>query len=158
MSKPPAGRPAGVPQPYRRAGSRKWQVKVKVPLAAGGPGQIAKSLGTTDYAEAMRRAPVVVAQIRREIEGRRRNADGTRKDQKGDLTVEQREAAAWWAQHRVPDPVREGRFTIPEHLEASWEGQLETLLGPTLPPEPGDQEERHDPQRESGRPLPGLSP
>lgn len=149
MPKPPAGRPAGVPKPYRRAGSQKWQVKVKVPLAAGGPGQIARSLETADYAEALRRAPVVVAQIRREIESRRRNADGTRKDQKGDLTEEQRKAAAWWAEHRLPDPTRDGRFTIPDHLEPQWEADVARVLGDPLPAEPGQDEERFDPAREA---------
>lgn len=129
MQKPPAGRPAGVPKPYRRSSSRKWQIKVKVPKGAGGPGQVARSLETTDYAEALRRAPLVVAAIRREIEGRRRNVDGTRKDLKGTPTDKQRKLEAWWAAHRLPHPTATGRFIIPDQLEAQWEADLGGLLG-----------------------------
>jgi integrase len=146
MPKPPAGRPAGVPKPYLRAGSRKYQIKLKVPKAAGGPGQIARSLETDDYAEALRRAPLVAADIRREIEGRRRNADGSRKDHPGDLDAEQRRAAEWWARMRVPHPVEPARFVIPDELEAAWDADVERLLG-----DPIGEDERGEPVYDPGR-------
>lgn len=129
MPKAPAGRPAGVPKPYLRAGSKVWQVKVKVPKGAGGPAQIARSLKTEDEAEAKRRAPMVVAGIRAEIEARRRHPDGTRKDRAGDPTAEQRRMEAWWAERRKPNPRAPGRFVIPEELEPAWDAELERVLG-----------------------------
>lgn len=132
MRKPPAGRPAGVPKPYRRSGSLQWQVKVKVPKGAGGPRQIARSLKTTDWAEAMRRAPVVVAEIRREIEARRRNPDGTRKDRQGEPSAEQRRLEEWWAERRLPDPRRPGRYMIAPEDDGAWEATVDNLLGDPL--------------------------
>lgn len=129
MAKAPAGRPAGVPKPYLRAGSNVYQVKVKVPKGAGGPVQIARSLNTRDWAEACRRAPLVVAEIRREIETRRRRPDGTRTDQLGDLTAEQRKLAAWWAERRVPDPNVAGRYRIPPELVETWDATIDGMLG-----------------------------
>lgn len=157
MPKPPAGRPAGIPKPYLRAGSKQWQVKVKVPKGAGGPAQIARSLGTTDEREAARRAPLVVAEIRAEIEARRRNADGTRKDQKGDPTEEQRRTARWWAERRVPDPQRPGRYRIPEELELAWEAEIDRTLGDPIE-SPPDGPPRYSPEREAAtRELVGLT-
>lgn len=129
MPKAPSGRPAGVPKPYLRPGSNLWQVKVKVPKGAGGPAQIARSLKTRDYAEALRRAPLVVADIRREIEARRRNPDGTRKDAKGPPTADDRKAAEWWAQVRVPAPDAPGRFVIPAKHASEWEAEIDRMLG-----------------------------
>jgi len=148
MPKPPAGRPAGVPKPYLRAGSKQWQIKVKVPKGAGGPGQIARSLGTANEAEARRRAPLVAADIRREIEARRRNADGTRKDQPGDPTEEQRKTAAWWAERRVPDPRADGRFLIPDELAPTWEAEINRVLGDPIS-SPFEHHERFEPEREA---------
>jgi integrase len=147
MAKPPAGRPAGVPAPYLRGASHNWQIKVKVPKGAGGPGQIAKSLGTRDHAEALRRAPVVAAEIRRQIEALRRNADGTRKDLKGDPTEGQRKLEGWWAEHRVPHPTMPGRFVIPDHLEAKWEDDLQRTHGGPLNRDDGGSAEVHEPRR-----------
>lgn len=149
MAKPPAGRPAGVPAPYLRGASRNWQIKVKVPKGAGGPGQIAKSLGTRDHAEALRRAPVVAAEMRREIEARRRHADGTRKDLRGTPTDVQRKLESWWAERRVPHPTLPGRFIIPDHLEPAWEDDLERTHGGPLNRDDGDAAEEYEPQKEA---------
>ncbi|RYF31224.1 MAG: hypothetical protein EOO23_03225 [Comamonadaceae bacterium] len=149
MPKPPAGRPAGVPKPYRRANSRKWQIKVKVPKGAGGPRQIARSLETTDHAEALRRAPVVVAAIRREIERSRRNPDGTRKDLKGRPSDEQRALESWWAAQRVPSPTEVGRFIIPRELEAQWEADLSGVLGEPVNADRGRALPVYEPAREA---------
>lgn len=147
MAKPPAGRPAGVPAPYLRGASRKWQIKMKVPKGAGGPGQIARSLGTSDHAEALRRAPMVAAAMRREIEARRRHADGTRKDLKGDPTEGQRKLEGWWAERRVPHPTMPGRFLIPDHLEMAWADDLERTHGGPLNRDDGEAAEVDQPQR-----------
>lgn len=129
MPKPPAGRPAGIPKPYRRSGSKQWWVKVKVPKGAGGPRQVARSLRTPDLAEANRRAPLVVAEIRAEIEALRRHPDGTRKDHPGDPSAEQRKTAEWWAKRRVPDPLRPGFYRIPEGLGLEWDAEIDRTLG-----------------------------
>lgn len=152
MSKPPAGALTGHPTLFKRSGSKSWQVKVKVPVGAGGPRQIWRSLKTDDRAEAARRAPLVVAGIRSEIEAARRNSDGTRKDTKGDPTEEHRKQAEWWATQRLPDPSRPGRWIIPEELEPAWDHTIETMLGGTLRPSGGDGDEEgpeYDPLREA---------
>lgn len=149
MAKPPAGRPAGVPAPYLRGASRNWQIKVKVPKGAGGPGQIAKSLGTRDHAEALRRAPVVAAEIRRQIEARRRNADGTRRDLRGAPTDDQRKLESWWAERRVPHPTMPGRFVIPDHLEPAWADDLERTHGGPLNRDDGETAEVYEPKKEA---------
>lgn len=149
MAKPPAGRPAGVPAPYLRGASRNWQIKLKVPKGAGGPGQIAKSLGTRDRAEALRRAPVVAAEIRKEIEALRRHADGTRKDLRGTPTDVQRKLESWWAERRVPHPTMPGRFVIPDHLEPAWEDDLERTHGGPLRRDDGHAAEEYDPDKEA---------
>lgn len=148
MRKPPAGRPAGIPKPYRRSGSTQWWIKVKVPKGAGGPGQIARSLRTPDLAEACRRAPLVVAEIRAEIEALRRHPDGTRKDHPGDPTAEQRKAAEWWAARRVPDPQRPGLYRIPENLEREWDAEIERTLGDPVGEGPRN-EPLYAPEREA---------
>jgi hypothetical protein len=140
----------GHPKLFKRSGSKSWQVKVKVPVGAGGPGQIWRSLKTADRAEAARRAPFVVAQIRSEIEAARRNSDGTRKDTKGDPTDEDRKQAEWWAAQRQPDPNRPGRWVIPQELELAWEHTVEAMLGSPLRPVTGDEEgPEYDPAREA---------
>lgn len=156
--KAPAGRPAGVPTPYLRPGSRLWQIKVKVPKGAGGPAQIARSLGTTDEAEARRRAIHVVAEIRAEIEAKRRNEDGTRKDRKGEPTSEQRKLEAWWKDRRQPHPSKTGRFLIPEELESQWEADIDHVLGEPLTTDPGSEEPQYAADKEAAaRHLIGLT-
>lgn len=150
MAKPPAGRPAQVPTPYLRRGSLKWQIKVTVPQGAGGRrGQIARSLGTEDHAEALSRAVIVACDIRKQIEARRRHADGTRIDRRGSPSDEQRATENWWAQHRVPDPAAAGTFMIPDDLEAKWEDDLDRRLGDPLNRDDGDPKgsEEFDPKR-----------
>ncbi len=144
MAKPPAGRPAGVPTPYRRRGSKKWQIKLTVPKGAGGPLQIARTLDTTDYAEALRRAVVLTAKLRLEIEARRRNADGTRTDLKGSPSEAQREVERWWSDRRIPHPTEPGIFTIPEKLEDSWDHDVASALGD---PSTHDKHETYQPEK-----------
>ncbi len=108
-----------------------------MPKGAGGPRQIARSLDTTDYAEALRRAPIAVAAIRREIESLRRHPDGTRRDVKGDATDELRRIERWWAEHREPHPTEPGKFMIPSHLEPQWEADVDQLLGDPINAEDG---------------------
>lgn len=150
MAKPPAGRPAGVPSPYLRSGSSNYQIKVKVPKGAGGPRQIARSLETSDPAEAFRRAPMVVAEIRKQIEAQRRHADGTRRDLKGTQTAEQRKWERWWVEKRVVDPARPGRFVIPRGSETQWDATLELVLGDPIntkvSPSEGEKEEDGPPR------------
>ncbi|MBD7942153.1 DUF6538 domain-containing protein [Brevundimonas guildfordensis] len=132
MAKPPAGRPVGVPTPIKRKGSRFYYVRMKVPQAsreALGKTELWQSLETEDFGVACARAVVEAGRMRAEIEAARRNLDGTRKDAKGDPTAEQRKAEAWWAERRVPDPQRPGRYAIPVDLEESWEATVEGLLG-----------------------------
>ena len=148
MAKPPAGCPAGVPSPYLRVGSSIWQLKVKIPKGSGGPGQIAKSLGTRDHAEALRRAPLVAAEMRRQIETRRRHADGTRKDRKGSPTEEQRRQERWWVEHRAPDPTTPGQFVVPKNLEWSWEADVDGILGDPINRDDGSKRPaKFDPQK-----------
>ena len=150
MAKPPAGRPAGVPSPYLRVGSTIWQLKVKIPKGSGGPGQLAKSLKTRDHAEALRRAPLVAAEMRRQIETRRRHADGTRRDLKGSLTDDQRKQERWWGERRVPDPTTPGQFIVPKSLEWSWEADVNGILGDPINRDDGSKRPaKFDPQKEA---------
>ena len=70
----PVKRPDDPPHLVLRKGSSKYYAKVRVPPSLGWRSQhIVKSLGTSSRAEAMRRLPVVVAEIRKEIEAARRD-------------------------------------------------------------------------------------
>lgn len=149
MSKRVSSRPASVPQPYLRAGSKVWQVKVKVPKSAGGPGQIARSLETKDRAEAVRRTPVVVAEIRVEIEARRRALKAASEASTAPQVPPVGELKSWWAERRVPDPVKVGRFVIPAELEPEWDATLEGILGDPVNAEDGRSAPRYAPDREA---------
>ncbi|QBQ49363.1 hypothetical protein E3U41_12090 [Brevundimonas naejangsanensis] len=151
MAKPPAGRPVSVPTPIKRKGSRFYYVRVKVPQASRevlGKTELWQSLETEDIAAARVRAVVEVGRMRKQIEAARRNPDGTRKDTKGDPTDEQRKAEAWWAERRVPDAKRPGRYAIPEALEASWEATVEGLLGDPVNEDDGVSGPRYDADKE----------
>ena len=151
MAKPPAGRPVSVPTPIKRKGSRFYYVRVKVPQASRevlGKIELWQSLETEDMAVARARAVVEAGRMREQIEAARRNPDGTRKDAKGDPTAEQRKAEAWWAERRVPDLRRPGRYTIPEDLGASWEATVEELLGDPVNEDDGMNSPRYEAARE----------
>lgn len=151
MAKPPAGRHISVPSPIKRGGSRFYYVRVKVPLGARevlGKTELWQSLGTEDLAVARARAVVEAGRMREQIEAARRNPDGTRKDAKGDPTAEQQKAEAWWAERRVPDPQRPGRYAIPEDLEDSWEATVEGLLGDPINEDDGVAAPQYDADKE----------
>lgn len=151
MAKPPAGRQISVPAPIKRGGSRYYYVRVKVPQGARevlGKTELWQSLGTEDLAMARARAVVEVGRMREQIESARRNPDGTRKDAKGDPTAEQRKNEAWWAERRIPDPQRPGRYAIPEELESSWEVAVEGLLGDPINDDDGVSGPRYDADKE----------
>lgn len=135
----------------KRGGSRFYYVRVKVPQGARevlGKTELWQSLGTEDFAVARARAVVEVGRMREQIEAARRNPDGTRKDAKGDPTAEQRKAEAWWAERRVPDPQRPGRYAIPKDLEQSWEATVEGLLGDPVNEDNGVAAPRYDAEKE----------
>lgn len=138
-----------MPQPYQRAGSSVWQVKVKVPKSAGGPAQIARSLETRDRAEAVRRTPIVVAEIRVEIEARRRAMRAASKHSTPHETPPLEELTSWWAARRVPDPVKAGRFVIPADLQPQWDATLENILGEPINADDGRSRPRYASEREA---------
>tara|TARA_R110002051_G_scaffold302753_3_gene371258 strand:- start:2031 stop:3305 length:1275 start_codon:yes stop_codon:yes gene_type:complete len=91
---------------------------------------------------------LIVADIRREIEAARRNADGTRKDAKGDVTARQLKDAKWWAENRMPHPTQPGRWTISGELEPAWEHNIDQLLGDPVGSDEGGGP-LYDPTREA---------
>lgn len=126
-------------------------MRVKVPQGARealGRTELWQSLETEDLAVARARALVEAGRMRQQIEAARRNPDGTRKDTKGDPTADQRKAEAWWAERRLPDPHRPGRYLIPEELEESWEASVEGLLGEPVNEDDGISAPRYDAERE----------
>lgn len=158
MPKRVSTRSASVPQPYLRAGSKVWQVKVKVPKGAGGPGQIARSLETRDRAEAVRRTPVVVAEIRVEIEARRRALQAASEASTAPQVPPVDELKSWWSARRVPDPFKVGRFVIPEELLPQWDATLEDILGDPVNADNGRSGPRYAPEREAAaKSLVGLT-
>ena len=151
MAKPPAGRPVGVPTPIKRKGSRFYYIRMKVPQAsreALGKTELWQSLETDDLAVAWGRAVVEAGWMRAQIEAARRNPDGTRRDVKGDPTVEQRKTEAWWVERRVPDPRRPGRYLIPEELETEWSVTVDEVLGDPINREGEAAEPEYAPGRE----------
>nr|WP_303704901.1 tyrosine-type recombinase/integrase [Brevundimonas naejangsanensis] len=135
----------------KRKGSRSYYVRVKVPKGARevlGKVELWRSLDTEDFAVACARAVVEGGRMRAQIEAARRNLDGTRKDAKGDPTVEQRKAEAWWMERRVPHPKRPGLYVIPEDLEPAWDATVERLAGEPVNEDDGVSAPRYDPDRE----------
>lgn len=135
----------------KRKGSRSYYVRVKVPKGARevlGKVELWRSLDTEDFAVACARAVVEGGRMWAQIEAARRNLDGTRKDAKGDPTVEQRKAEAWWMERRVPHPKRPGLYVIPEDLEPAWDATVERLAGEPVNEDDGVSAPRYDPDRE----------
>lgn len=84
----------GVPHLYRRGGSGKLYARVRIPPSAGLQGtHKERSLRTADMAEAKRRLPHVVAELKADIEAARRDPSGA---VKGGSRMTPDEEAAWW--------------------------------------------------------------
>lgn len=99
------------PHLHRRAGSRKFYARVRVPpsLKRLLGTHLERSLRTDRYPEALRRLPIVVAELRKRIEQARRDPETGALLCGGPQTPDQR--AEWWVTHlqkegHQPDPAK----------------------------------------------------
>ncbi|WP_371133888.1 DUF6538 domain-containing protein [Phenylobacterium sp.] len=119
------------PYLWRHPRSTVYQARVRVPPGAGlRSSHIVRSLKTRDRAEAIRRLPVVVAEIRLEIETARRS--GPTKPQKPALSKEaerELQAALWWRQRIIKSGGDPDRENVPDELWPEWDRELETRYG-----------------------------
>lgn len=118
------------PHLWLRPGSTVYQARVRVPPSANlRNSHIVRSLRTRVRSEALKRLPVVVAEIRLEIEAARQAAQPGRPCAKRTEEARELEHARWWAQRigaAGGDPTRE---EVPEALEAEWDRELEDRYG-----------------------------
>jgi len=76
-----------------------WQARVRAPESAGVGSHIVRSLKTRDRGEALRRLPVVVGQIKAQLQAARRTPDGVPKASPKDPTADDLKSALWWREH-----------------------------------------------------------
>lgn len=109
-----------------------WQARVRVPPTAGlSSSHIVRSLRTRDRAEALRRLPVVVAEIRLEIEAARRKPDGKPKAAPSPTGSEDQDLkdALWWRSRIIGAGGDPARVEVPEALDLEWGAALEARYG-----------------------------
>ncbi len=136
---------------HRRPGSKNFYARVRVAPGAGlRKSHEMESLRTARYAEAVKRLPVVVGQLRAKIEAARREATGALKESARDTPASD---AAWW-QAKIRAHGADPSHGIPDELRHEWEAWLESRLGQVVgecPVPGGDVEPIHQGDDEVGR-------
>ena len=119
------------PNLWRRKASSMWQARVRVPPTADlRSTHIVRSLKTTDRAEALRRLPVVLAEIRLEIEAARRKPDGTPKAAPAPSPDDKElREALWWRERIAAAGGNPDAGEVPEALDVEWEDALRDRYG-----------------------------
>lgn len=111
---------------HKRPGSRRFYARVRVPPGAGSPSShLTKSLGTSDYREAVSRLQAVVGDLQTKIQAARRTPEGALR---GKQRRTPEDVARYWRERIAAsgaDPTR----GIPEALGPEWEAVTEEMLG-----------------------------
>jgi integrase len=113
-----------------------------------------KTLATQKRAEALRRLPVVVAEIRTKIEAARRTGDGRLKatPPSGALAAQRElDAARWWRERIIAVGGNPNVEQVPDELRTEWYDELDRRYGEPIgedTDEAGNTERLYDPIRE----------
>ena len=114
----------------------RYYARLRVPPSLGyTQTHLQKSLKTSRYAEAVKRLPVILGDLRIELERLRQIADG-RPDQRPKRRTVEAEAAWWRA--RVEAAGGDPNRGIPQALEPEWEAAIEARQGAPLPDDLND--------------------
>lgn len=118
------------PHLWKRPGSSLWQARVRVPPGAGlKQTHIVRSLRTRDRSEALKRLPIVVGEIKLEIETARRKPNGTPKAAPPDCSEVDLKAALWWREKIAASGGDPDAEIIPDELDRDWQDELEQRYG-----------------------------
>jgi integrase len=118
---------------YQRTGSKNWHVRVHVPPSAGlGDRHIERSLRTSDRAQALKRHPIVVGEIKAEIAKMTRGDDGVLKPTALRPAREPEKWAAWWREEVFKRGGNPDKGDVPRDLELTLDDEVEKRLGPQV--------------------------
>jgi integrase len=129
----PSASPLKGPGIYQRAGSKNWYVRVHVPPSAGlGDRHIERSLRTADRAQALKRRPIIVGEIKAEIARMTRGDDGGLKSTTSRPGKEPEAWAAWWREQVIAQGGNPDTGDVPPELEVELDLELERRQGPVI--------------------------